>query len=611
MEYGIVPIGLDIGSLNTRVAFLKHQKIHDSTKSPPQCKTTVSCPPVPIVITNSSGSKVTKSFSLSNYNTEKACNKIMCKQSSIGRKGSRHNNDLTENYLFGDVARRELLNKGIKKLNEWSIRYLLSSTDGNKKSSDFFFRHLIQQTCDYIYIHPSSLRIVISVPDNASKKLANNSQRSLKNGLDLATMDRDKYLCSSGGNTKNKSKSRIKPRHYLNGMVNLIGESPAICVAHGLLSEKKLYSTTKDCRNVLVLNWGESSLTITNLSKLGSSNIFSIHFVKSYESLSGSVIKSLLAAHISEVFESKNRLPLGTIMKNTKARIKVEAASCDALRALGKCFNITIVIDGLYDGVDLRIQLSRVRIQQLFKKLLQQAELIIKSTVTNKYRTFKDHPSKYNVVLTAGNVIEMPAVKYLIDSIFPLSNKCWRGRNENMIPPDQAVSLGCSIYASTLVSNFYIGLYSHDYINSTNVDRKTIVPYGENDWCMYHLEKNVALCPSTIALGSIAKNNSDKKNHNQPGRVNHIKIHDIVIGKGTPLPVQIIKNFNPSPEHKQGQNILCLLQINNFNNDEEKYNLLAKIESVKKYDKLEFILELTIGGVLSLSLNGCPIVLLS
>jgi len=160
------------------------------------------------------------------------------------------------------------------------------------------------------------------------------------------------------------------------------------------------------------------------------------------------------------------------------------------------------------------------------------------------------------------------------------------------------------MYASMLVSPFYMGLCLCGYTDAINTD--------ENDSCKYHLEINVPLCPTTIAVGTITSGMVDKKVNNcNNDKVSNILIHDILIDKDTPLPVQIMKTFYLSPECKHNHDTICILQFFSNSNIDKRYNVLANIESVEESNNVEIIMELTLEGVLRLSLNGCPIVLLS
>ncbi len=187
-------------------------------------------------------------------------------------------------------------------------------------------------------------------------------------------------------------------------------------------------------------------------------------------SLSGTELINLLIKHVSELFERSHRgaIPPGEVLLNKKARAKLHMACEGALRTLSAGFShkVQITVDGLFEGMDCNVEVMKARFDMLCGTFLRKAESKIKSVVTrimeeqheeeknnnnsnnnNNNEGDKKNGSEcyHHVALMSGNVMRMPAVKALMDTLFP-STTYWRGKGFGDVPPEEAVALGCAAY---------------------------------------------------------------------------------------------------------------------------------------------------------------------
>ena len=109
------------------------------------------------------------------------------------------------------------------------------------------------------------------------------------------------------------------------------------------------------------------------------------------------------------------------------------------MRTLSRAPTVTVVVDGLYEGIDMNVPISRPRFDMLMSGELRQAETLLQTFVTNESGAVIE----FDVVLLAGNVCDMPSATNLIhNKLFPKVNV---GRVD--VPPDEAVAIGCACHA--------------------------------------------------------------------------------------------------------------------------------------------------------------------
>lgn len=485
-------------------------------------------------------------------------------------------------HLHGDAARKSL-HRLKKPLAPHAILNMVREDSFNdeefedsKISCESYFNHLINLTTNTSHTNPQNLRLVLSTPcpptsatansqsngngDDASSQFLKNLTSSVQRGI-LKTIEQAGY-----------KKSDKKTIFAQKRIVAVLTHPIAIAHAHELFQTTDDSSLSSSIRNVVIADWGASALSLTHL-KITPNNMALIETHSTYPSLSGTHILRLLVEHIAQLFERKHRfIPAGETVQNKKARAKLEIAAEDALRSFGFSQKVTITIDGLYEGMDCHVDVMLARYEMLMGNILRTAEETLKSFV-NAIGTsdVSDAGQEKITVIGAGSITRMKCVERLIDRLFP-QEQYMRGQSVNDIPPEEAVAMGCAMYGSTLISSpFGIGLLEEHKDTMENNDEGGML-----------VDEEVVLCPCSIGLSLVE---GDPAAH-------------VLIEKDSPLPILVTKKILVAG---CSSNSINVVQINQ---DEEK--LVGRIEGFDSAasKSVEFTMELSIDGKLSLSLNG-------
>lgn len=544
-EATLISVGLDLGSQNARVCFSNLELSSEDVKPPS-------------IVPNNIGQRYTLALSTPEPEMESdPMNDQYWDDGKNNKKNGGSKPPKVVHYLYGDAARRSL--QRLKKpLDPHSILTMLHQVDDNHMNGDnevdakaactSFFQHLTNLTTNATHTSPQSLRFVVSVPVPSScpssTKYITNLSSSLKMGA-LQSID------EVGGYNK-KLKKEI---HDQKRVVAALTHPIAIAHAHKLIQPISSPSdpTDEPNQNVLIVDWGASALSISNLSINGAARITKHTSIKS---LGGNKIISLLVKHIAELFERKVRgaIPPGETLCNKKAKAKLEVAAEDALRSFGYSPKVTITIDGLIDGIDCNVDVMLARFEMLIGASMREAEGKLKECTDT---------CKFDKVIGAGSIMRMKCVERMMDRLFPRGQVC-RGENANNVPPEEAVAMGCAIYGSTYLSS--------EFVDESN---------GESDDML--VEEEVPLCP--IAIGLCLQ-------EGDPAAV-------VMIDRMSPLPALVTKAV-AIPE--SASNSIGIVQINEDNVEKA----VGRIEGLNTSSsrEVEVTMELTTEGKLSISING-------
>lgn len=542
----LVPVGLDIGSLNARVAIQ-----------------TLNLPSM--IVPNEIGQRYTIALAAPEPTVEDDPLNDQYWDSNYNEGGKKKKADDRPNvhYLIGDSARKSLhrLKKPlaphyILEMIQRLERYhgnddddgdsLDNNTDREQDKSDIlaattnFFQHLVNLATHAAHIPSQHLRFVIAVPHTFESTFSRHILSAVQSGCVQAIRD-------SGVKTHEK-----KTVFNENRILSMISHPMAIVHAHNLLS--------KPYTNVIVIDWGASALTLSRLD-IQSGGLVSIQKHSSESKFSGQKIIHLLVQHIAELFERQSRgaIPPGETLMNKKARAKLEVAAEDALRSFGFSPKVTITIDGLIDGLDCHVDVMLARFEMLLGDILKGSELLL--------QMYADGGA--DAVLVAGNVVRMKCIEKMLDRVFP-SDKFWKGEEVTTVPPEEAIALGCAAYANQCLTSDEFAL-----LNQISNDSNTL----------HHHDEEVFLSPVGIGLSF---------QEGDPAAL-------ILIEKNTVLPILVTKMVDLT---LCSSNELHIVQINDC--DER---LIGKIHGflTPVPSAVEIIIELGLDGNLSVSVNGGPI----
>ena len=325
-----IPVGLDLGSLNVRIALIDNE--------------------VPKIVNNADGDR----FTLSLCKILEDDNQILigesCKKWCDREKVSRES-----------VSIRTYCGLSCSEDDEES--------EAATKAAVAFFQNMRQMVCDATNIDTSlsptgyTLFPAIAIPDGDENDV-------LIEGIRKAI---SKGFCISPVVPKVGKGQRIQNKRLPSyTKFSLISNAAAVCVAHGLTGETPLCPTNdedkapSEWKRALVIDWGNSGLRVSVLKR--ASNVQSILEVvesKIDKSCSGDALVKLVMKHCASTFQMKHRLD---VTESKKAMAKLRSASEDAIRTLCKISTAHIMIDGLYEGIDLNMPISRPRFEMLISK---------------------------------------------------------------------------------------------------------------------------------------------------------------------------------------------------------------------------------------------------
>lgn len=559
----LIPIGIDIGSLHARVAIgnLNH---NNATSTEGLADTRK----LPDIISNKQGDRYTLAL--------------------VGIDNAGENNGEETRHVFGEAARRALARDKkptISKDPSSMVRQLVRSgsavVNGEAQESkeetakaSAFFGHLAELACDASSAHPSKLRTVVSVAVGSTPEEQAGVIQSVERGIAEALA-----AAKSGEDGKSKKKKKGGNNEDDDGIVvGVITDPAAVCIAHGLTEigqtgvidldapETKSPSAWK---NALVVDWGASGLTATLVRRSSpTSSLLSVVRHVTDTTCSGTAIVNALVAHCASMFERKNKVT--GMMDSVKAHHRLEMACESAVRTLSRAPTVTVAVDGLYEGMDISVPISRPRFDMLVSGIMRKAEALLQSF----------NEEELDVVLVAGNVCEMPAAATMIRTkIFPNAHA---GRGD--VPPEEAVAIGCARHAASVLS-----CSTHSKSGGKKSDGKEGVAPAT---------RKVTLCPLTIG---ICKIQNDKVN----GDVEEIisKTSVPLIGMGEPLPANVTRQLTCSNDNDSSS--ISIVQIQG--GYALKSKVLGKIDNIPSDAKnFEITMELTCAGKLSVSVNGGP-----
>jgi len=453
-------------------------------------------------------------------------------------------------YLFGEAAKKSLQRLKRPLGPHTILNIVQQETNDEEDNSDkmasceHFFEHLAGLTTNASHTSPQNLRFVLSTPaSNPTNEPEHNSSYSKALSNLSSSLEKGVLKCINKAGYKKSEKKEI----YAEQRVVAVITNP-IAIAH---AHKLFDSSHPPSRDVLIVDWGASALSLSHLSITNGFAQVKKHACE--QSLSGKNVISLLVQHIAELFERKNRcIPSGETTNNKKARAKLEVAAENALRSFGFSQKVTVTVDGLIEGIDCHVDVMLARFEMLMGNILRNAEGKIKQFGT------------FDSMIGAGNLMRMKCVEKMVDRLFP-SDQCFRGTSLNEVPPEEAIAIGCAIYGSI-------------YLSSSFIDNSDESKEEENDLM---LDEDVPLSPFSIGIGIVE---GDPAAH-------------IIIPKGVPLPALVTKAVDVTGSPSKS---ITIIQIS------EGETTIGRIEGIdtNTEKEIEITMELSAEGSLSVSVNG-------
>lgn len=563
----LIPIGIDLGSIHARIAIgnLAHNK------TPAIAEGLVDSRLLPDIISNAQGDRYTLA--------------LVGTDNTGGEDGENNGAEGQPRHIFGEAARRSLARESkpaISKDPSPTVRELIRSSlmakddDAPSKASkaSAFFSHLADLACDASSSYPSKLRSVISVPVASTAEEQSAIVRAVERGINDALLAR---LTTKEAKQMRKEKDDEDDPF----VIAIITDPAAVCIAHGLTETEiprviDLALTggtpSNHWKHALVIDWGSSGLTATHVCKKSTnSSIITIERHITEIACSGTAIVSTLAAHCASMFERKSKV--SGVLDSKKAFHRLEVACESAVRTLSRAPTVTVAVDGLFEGIDMNVPISRPRFDMLMSGILRQAETVLTAfAIDNSGAGFE-----FDVVLLAGNVCDMPSATNLIrNKLFPTANT---GRAD--VPPDEVVAIGCARHAASILS-----CDTHSRQGAKSAEGAT---------------RKVKGCPLTIGICRIEVG---KENGQLDDVISTQSIPMIEVGEPLPANVTRTITYTNGEDSWLLNSYVGIVQMQGGAGG-SKSKLIGKIDSLEG-TSFELAMELSSAGKLTVSVNGGP-----
>lgn len=211
-------------------------------------------------------------------------------------------------------------------------------------------------------------------------------------------------------------------------VLRIINEPTAAAIAYGLDGHK-------DEQNVIIFDLGGGTFDVSVLTI--ADGVFEVLATGGNCHLGGEDFDTNLVNHCVAEFKRKNKIDLSV---NKRAIRRIKTACEMAKRSLSSVAQTTIEIDSITSGVDLNIQITRARFEELNNELFNSTiEVVSKVLVDAKM----DKKNIHQIVLVGGST-RIPRIQKMLSDFFG-------GRELNKtINPDEAVAFGAAVQAANL-----------------------------------------------------------------------------------------------------------------------------------------------------------------
>ena len=215
-------------------------------------------------------------------------------------------------------------------------------------------------------------------------------------------------------------------------VLRIINEPTAAAIAYGLDKQ-----TGKKEENVLIFDLGGGTFDVSLLAL--EDGLFEVKATNGNTHLGGEDFDNRLVEYCAGEFRRKTSID---IKKNAKALRRVRAACEKAKRALSAATQATVDIDGLMDGEDLNVVITRSKFEDLcmdlFKKCMPPLECVLKDAKMSK--------SQIDEVVLVGGSTRIPKIQSMVQEFF-------NGKEPNKgINPDEAVAYGAAVQAAIMTN---------------------------------------------------------------------------------------------------------------------------------------------------------------
>ena len=296
--------------------------------------------------------------------------------------------------------------------------------DADDDAAQAYLKYLIQLAADNAAVTVDQLRIVLTCPVPTALDADTTATKATTHWMDCVNR-----ACKALILDKKKRKEVA--------VVGVITKAAATCLAQHQPSP----STNVDGSTILVADMdGDSSLQLTVMA-VSSTGVYVQVSSMTVDGVSGPELLTLLSTHVATHFERQNKLARGEVMKSTKAKSKLLKEAQRVLLSGGGTggasgttgaaagHTMTFMLDGLYEGMDCNVNISKPRWEMMTAPLITKVETALNSI---------EQHTKIDSVLISG-AWATTFLKLSIEKVF--GDKRTVGSS---VAPEEAVVLGCA-----------------------------------------------------------------------------------------------------------------------------------------------------------------------
>ena len=211
-------------------------------------------------------------------------------------------------------------------------------------------------------------------------------------------------------------------------VLRIINEPTAAAIAYGL--EK-----TKGEKNILIFDCGGGTHDISILTI--DDGVFEVKSTAGNTHLGGEDFDNLVCDWACDEFRKKTNLD---IKSNARAYRRLRTVAERAKRILSTSTQATLEVDGIMDGQDLNIVLSRAKFESICESIFRKAMEPVQQAMQDAKMSKTDI---HDIVLVGGST-RIPKIQQLLRDYFGGKELC------QSINPDEAVAYGAAVQGAIL-----------------------------------------------------------------------------------------------------------------------------------------------------------------
>ena len=211
-------------------------------------------------------------------------------------------------------------------------------------------------------------------------------------------------------------------------VLRIINEPTAAAIAYGL--EK-----TKGEKNILIFDCGGGTHDISILTI--DDGVFEVKSTAGNTHLGGEDFDNLVCDWACDEFKKKTKLD---IKGNARAYRRLRTVAERAKRILSTSTQATLEVDGILDGQDLNLVLSRAKFESICESIFRKAMEPVQQAMQDAKMSKADI---HDIVLVGGST-RIPKIQQLLKDYFGGKELC------QSINPDEAVAYGAAVQGAIL-----------------------------------------------------------------------------------------------------------------------------------------------------------------